>query len=372
MSYSCKILLDSVSETGKRITTMEITFPRCVLAEAETHRVLRGWDGNVEELVLHNVGINVDENLSRNSASSRAIPISKMVQRVRENPFIPEKWGKPVKGMGAKEYYEAGSPEGMKLTRMWNAARGAAIIFVEDHMNIGNKEDLNRLLEPFMWHTAIITATEWDNFFKLRTNSAADWKIRKIADLMYDAYHAFDHLNANWKDDREVIEPITSSEWTATRPQKLEVGEWHCPLVYVEDDELIDKYWFEKTNLEKGNMHEFRLKAKKKISVARCARVSYLTHDGKRDIEKDLELFERLRTSRHWSPFEHVATPYYKDYGQQSMTARTGIVKDEDESAGVSKWSDAQYINYRSGNFIGWKQFRKEFADENCTNFRKE
>lgn len=105
MSYSCKILLDSISPTGKRLTTFEATFPRCVLAEAETHRVLRGFGGNVEELIIHNLGINVDENLSRNSASSRAIPINKMLQRVQEDPFIPEQWGKPVTGMGAKEYW---------------------------------------------------------------------------------------------------------------------------------------------------------------------------------------------------------------------------------------------------------------------------
>lgn len=78
MGYNCKILLDSISETGKRLTTFEVTFPRCVLAEAETHRVFSGYDGNVDELVIHNIGINVDKNLSRNSASSRAIPINKM------------------------------------------------------------------------------------------------------------------------------------------------------------------------------------------------------------------------------------------------------------------------------------------------------
>jgi hypothetical protein len=352
MSYECKILLDSISETGKRLTTFQITFPRCVLAEAETHRVLRGWGGNVEELIINNLGINVDENLSRNSASSRAIPISKMVQMVRETPFIPEKWGKPVKGMGAKEYWEAGSTQDMDLTRAWDNLRNEAINFAVLNADIGNKEDLNRALEPFMWHTAIITATEFSNFFKLRTNPAADWKIRRIADLMYEAYHNNYYYNNRFDQCDKVH----------AHQQKLKVGEWHCPLVSEEDDELIFEYGRNNNYILKPELYDadkaFIQKIKKEISVARCARVSYLTHDGKRDIEKDLELFERLRTSGHWSPFEHVATPYF-DLKTVQYGWCNGFVVDNKG-------------NMQSGNFIGWKQYRKEFQDENCTSFRKE
>jgi hypothetical protein len=317
MSYSCKILLDSVSETGKRLTTMEITFPRCVLAEAETHRVFSGWDGNVEELIIHNLGINVDKNLSRNSASSRAIPINKMLDKVRTDPFIPEKWGKPVKGMGAKEYWPTDSQEHEILTAAWTNQLKTTISTVSFYEDIGNKEDLNRLLEPWLYHTAIITATEWDNFFKLRTDSAADWKIKKIADLMYSAYHN-----------------------PQVQPTLLRYNEWHCPLVTKEDEVLIDDYIVENLGHE-SIIDSTNLEIKKKISVARCARISYLTHDGKRDIAKDLELFERLRTSGHNSPVEHIATPMNNNV----------------------QWS---------GNFQGWKQWRKEFPNENCTYFRKE
>lgn len=374
MSYQCKILQDSISETGKRLTTMEITFPRCVLAEAETHRVFRGFGGNVEELIIKNLGINVDENLSRNSASSRAIPISKMVKMVRENPFIPEQWGKPVKGMGAKEYYEAGSPEDMKLTSEWDRMRQLAIDFAIINADIGNKEDLNRMLEPFMWHTAIITATEFDNFFKLRTNEAADWKIRKIADLMYEAYHCFDGANSltdlvekgvvSGRTDMKEIRVDNKNNWSAVIPIKLKVGEWHCPLVTSTNDHtLIEEYMYKEDIALlykiKGYDHDQAMTdIEKKISVARCARVSYLTHDGKRDVEKDLELFERLRTSGHWSPFEHVATPYFNVTNHESLVE--GITWEEPRE------------NLRSGNFIGWKQYRKEFIDENCISFRKE
>lgn len=360
--YNCKILLDSISETGKRITTFEITFPRCVLAEAETHRVFYGFDSNIEEIVYHNVGINVDKNLSRNSASSRAIPINKMIQRVKDDPFIPEKWGKPVAGMGAKEYWPLDSIEHLNLTMAWKFAMRNAIEQVEACISFGNKEELNRLLEPFMYHTTLITATEFDNFFKLRTNSAADWKIRRIADLMYEAYHAFDEI--------AIMPPFNSIKdegWIATRPQNLKIGEWHCPLVYEEDDEQIAKQVAKELgsyNTSNENLATY-IEIKKKISVARCARVSYLTHDGKRDIEKDLELFERLRTSGHWSPFEHVATPYWITDGTATGYRESLRVNNLQDSVSDTKG------NLRSGNFIGWRQMRYEFPDQNCTFFRK-
>lgn len=372
--YECKILLDSISETNKRITTFQITFPRCVLAEAETHRVLRGWGGNIEEFIIKDLGINVDENLSRNSASSRAIPIEKMVQRVKNDPFIPMQWGKPVAGMGAKEYWRAGSDEDMQLTRETADLMHEVFAFIERNKLIANKEDLNRYLEPFLYHTAIITATEWNNFFKLRTAEGADWKIRKIASLMYDAYHAFDnvHLEAR-SDDGLKIEYITDNEWSAIRPQKLKVGEWHCPLVSKEDGILIEEYIF--NNIEKIK-NEHRLEAKsiqgemfykkaalislrKKISVARCARISYLTHDGKRDISKDLELFKKLKTSGHYSPFEHVCTPSFTN--GESIRDSFLLYKILD-SAG----------NIRNANLWGWKQMRQDLPSENCINFKKE
>lgn len=347
MSYKCKILLDSISPTNKRITTFEITFPRCVLAEAETHRVLRGFGGNVEELIINNLGINIDENLSRNSASSIAIPINRMLQRVIEDPFIPKKWGMPISGMGEKEYYDIDSLMHLELTKACIEQLEKTIEFVTKYKDDANKEDLNRYLEPFMWHTAILTATEWDNFFKLRTNYGADWKIKKIADLMYIAYtkDVPTELQKEWtyadgmsmSFNKFISGAIPEISYVA-KTQKLNIGEWHCPLVYEEDDNLIHSYFNEYEDSDLA-----LIEVKKKISVARCARVSYLTHDGKRDIEKDLELFEKLRTSGHWSPFEHVATP-----------------------------SPLNDKNERSGNFRGWCQFRKEFVDENCTNFRKE
>lgn len=313
MGYKAKILLDSVSETNKRITTFEISFPRCVLAEWNTHRAF-----------------------SRNSASSRAIPIEKMLQKVKDDPFIPEKWGKPARGMGAKEYWPLDSPEHAALTLACREELKQTVEYVEAYKHLANKEDLNRYLEPFLFHTVINTATEYDQFFKLRTNDAADWKIKKIADMMYDLYHEAGETIEKYKNFsnlKQIHNPHTV--------QFLKTGEWHTPLVYEEDIKPVRDYTDYYSNRDDVAVTE----ALKKISVARCARVSFLTHDNKRDIEKDLELYERLKTSGHNSPFEHIATPSFR--------------------AGYTNF------NYRNGNFVGWRQARQDLQDENCTSFRK-
>ena len=359
MGFFARVILDSISETGKRITTFEVTFPRIVLAEFNTHRMF-----------------------SRNSASSRAIPVSKQLERIRTNPFIPERFPKAQKGMQPSGYYEQGSSDYELAKNVWLCARDAAIhhaklligdepamledsgsdfvsdkeIFLHTHKQIAN-----RLLEPFMWHTVIVTATEFDNFFKLRTHPDAQAEIKTIADLMYEAYTAFDLDTSPCFDNQDPdINSISGPNWETIRPQKLKDNEWHLPLVHKEDRKLIEDLWYSAsgdsfkwiTNLVGLGKNVF-IEIPKMISVARCARVSYLTHDGKRDIVKDLELFERLKTSGHWSPFEHVATPYFK--AEKIYIFQPDMVN----------------VDLQSGNFFGWKQYRKEFQDENCTRFRK-
>jgi hypothetical protein len=128
-----------------------------------------------------------------------------------------------------------------------------------------HKQELNRLLEPFLWHTVIVTATEWENFFELRCAANAQPEIRHAARLM-----------------REAIQ--------ASLPSPLAGGQWHTPLLQPDERDLDPE-------------------TRKRVSAARCARVSYLTHAGQREIAKDLELYARLRSDQHLSPFEHVATP---------------------------------------------------------------
>jgi len=239
--YNARVLADSVSTHGVRLTTLEVRFPRFVLSEVNTHRVL-----------------------SRNSASSRAVPTNKMIERVLTDPAMPIEWGVNKAGMSASEALTPEQAEAAKAE--WLRARDSAVEHVRalQKFNV-HKQVINRILEPFMWHTAIITATEWENFFNLRCAPAAQPEIRAAALAM-----------------REAL--------TTSSPHLVEAGSWHLPL--IQDDER---------NLD--------IETLQRVSAARCARVSYLTHDGSRSIDKDIELCERLLWERHLSPFEHVAMP---------------------------------------------------------------
>lgn len=241
MAYSARVLLDSVGPNGVRLTTLEVTFPRFVLAEFNTHR-----------------------SFSRNSASSRAVPTTKLIERVERDPAVPLEWGLNKSGMSATDVL---SDEAAKAaTRAWLDARDDAVANARKLLDLKvHKQELNRLLEPFLWHTVIVTATEWKNFFELRCAPNAQPEIRAAALRM-----------------REAID--------ASRPRPVGDGEWHTPL--LQEDEAV-----------------LGVEVRKQISAARCARVSYLTHEGAREIAKDLELYERLKSDRHLSPFEHVATP---------------------------------------------------------------
>ena len=224
---------------------------------------------------------------SRNSASSRAIPTKKLIERVLESPAMPVEWGVNKAGMSANEILAEERAELAK--EEWLRARDSAVQHVRtlQEFNV-HKQVINRVLEPYMWHTVIVTATEWDNFFNLRLAANAQPEIRVAARLMFDAKGNSD-------------------------PLPIERGAWHLPLVQ-EDERTLP------------------IEVLKKVSAARCARVSYLTHDGKRDIEKDIELCQRLLSDRHMSPFEHVATPA----------------------------PDTAF----HANFRGWVQMRKELEDQ--------
>lgn len=285
MGYSAKILADSLSPDGVRLTTFEVTFPRFILAEVNTHRVL-----------------------SRNSASSRAIPVKKSIKAVREDPFVPESFVRNKAGMSGDSDLQEWKGEVARLT--WHGAKWAAIgaATILEKLEL-HKALANRILEPFKWHTAIITATEWENFFALRTDKNAQPEFRKIAIQM-----------------QELLDTCV--------PIELKYGEWHLPLVDRYNDITIypsDLTGPVKIDWDLG----------KKLSVGRCARVSYLTHDGKRDLDKDIELHDRLMGNGHLSPFEHVAMPL--------------PLKNPRSRKNRYNWS---------GNFFGWHQYRKDIPHE--------
>lgn len=278
MTYEAKIIKDSINRVGNRLTTFELTYPRFVHAELMTHRMF-----------------------SRNSASSRAIPIERMIERIQSNPAMPLFWGKNQKGMQAAEELQNG--DRLLAQSVWLEARRHALEHAKQLLEIGaHKQIVNRVLEPWMFITTIVTATEFTNFFYLRDSEFAQPEIAWVA--------------------REMKKLYADNEPTELRP-----GEWHLPYVEIKDSShplYVEPYedariWPDGSYLAK-------------ISTARCARVSYLTHDGRRDLREDERLHDQLRTSGHWSPFEHPAMALNK--------------------------------SARNGNFIGFVQYRKQWAGE--------
>jgi hypothetical protein len=298
MAYSAKILADSRGPSGHRVTSVEVTLPRIVLAELNTHRVF-----------------------SRNSASSRAIPIEKMVLRTQEDPFIPERFPKNGPGMQPAGYMEGLEHE--LAQEFWLVGRDSAIEAVEKMKKHGvHKQITNRLLEPFLWHTVIITATEWDNWDGLRRDKNAQAEIRRPANDIFAL--------------RE-----------SSQPEDLDYGQWHLPLVPDKDLLRMEKYTDEEIA---------------RLSCARCGRVSYLTHDGKRDIAKDFEMADNLQKPGHMSPFEHAARPMFES--ELKMFTRPGIRVINHAKVGKMLVEDADHPTYFCGNVQGFIQYRKLIPGE--------
>lgn len=265
-----KVIADSESETGHRLTTMEVQCHRFVLAEFNTHR-----------------------KFSRNSASSRAIPVAKQIERLENNAAYPLQWASEQKGMqGGDEIPLSHIPQAVYL---WEEARDNAIDAAEQLVSLGvHKSIVNRLLEPFMWHKIIVSSTEWENFFSQRCSPLAQPEIRAVAEHMQMALHN-------------------------SVPQQLTNEMWHTPYFDWDGMDIYDLADWCDINLDGFPTASNVLRSQalrfyaRWVSAARCARVSYLTHDGQRDIEKDIALYKRLVEARpaHWSPLEHVATPRF-------------------------------------------------------------
>lgn len=368
---SAKIVAHSKHvDYNNTIATMEVTFPRFILAELNTHRMM-----------------------SRNSASSRAIPYKKMIKSVLTNPFIPIAWQKDHSGMQGTEYFSkterfsvdtfkhaltnifdsdeelvtmytdilAGSTSiSRTLDEWWLLARDKAI---EASLLLAcfgiTKQLCNRLLEPFMWHTVLITATEWENFFYLRCpkytmliTANGEERGKEVYRSKKDLLKAeeISDLGINWfkmnTGQAEIhMMALAEAMWDAYNesvPKELKAGEWHIPFM----DGLNAKGAY----LWGKNVSEFV-----KVSTAMCARVSYTVvgEEGKEpNYENDIKLHDRLAESGHWSPFEHCARAM--DFTEYNT------IHEGNELVGDG-WS---------GNFRGFIQYRKTFKNENVTNER--
>lgn len=247
-----EVVLDTVWN-GKRITTLQLRLPRFILAQLNTHRAF-----------------------SRSTASSRAIPTGKLLEMVKNDAVQPVYWGKNQAGMQASEEVDAETKE--KALQEWRLAALSASKTAEKLLELGlHKQIANRILEPFMWAETIVTATEWDNFFKLRLHEDSQPEIQELARCMKEAM--------------DNSEPVKS---------KI-----HLP--YITLDEMED-YVQGSIATDSESLNECLYQYFVPVSAARCARVSYLNHDQSNPvIEKDLATAEKLISASHHSPFEHQA-----------------------------------------------------------------
>lgn len=269
-----------------------------------------------------------------------------MLERCQTNPFQPIRWMKDHPGMQGKDYftpedtytgeYQVIGAEPFNTIKQieisWLRARDAAIKEAKHLSELGvTKQFVNRLLEPFMWHTVIATGTDWENFFSLRAHEAAEIHIQDLAHKMLEAYNA-------------------------GTPKQLQPGEWHIP--FGDQIEVARIPGFNDTHYV-GWLEE----QKTKIATARCARISYNTFEGKDDYEADIKLHDRLASSGHWSPFEHCAKAMSDDEFKYYL-GNTSFIRESDTKSRISRergWC---------GNFRGFIQYRKLFNQENRTDAR--
>lgn len=257
----------------ENLWTFELTYPRYIHSEFMTHRVF-----------------------SRNASSSRAIPVKRMIEQVRENTVIPPKVFMNQKGMVGETEADPFTTTAFHV--LWEEAAENACKTAEMMERLGiHKQHVNRILEPFQFIKVIVTATDWCNFFTLRLAPDAQPEIRELASAIYDEMNRYHNKNVG----------------------VLELDKEHIvvSLPYITDEDIKE--------IGKEEYHLLM-----KISAARCARVSYNNHDGsKPDIEKDLKLYGHLYNSKHMSPMEHAC------------------IRDKDyrKNANLNGWKSLRYLN---------------------------
>lgn len=309
-----RVVADSISPQGKRITTFELEYPRIIHSELMTHRLF-----------------------SRNAMSSRAIPIKKMIEQVYHNPAMPVKFGKNQPGMqdagehtNALMYEFAGKTYVNSAEMAWRAAGQTACIFAEAFADAGyHKQIANRLLEPFQRMKTVLTATDFENFWWLRVDKDADPTIFALAEAMKKAFDESD-------------------------PELLYPGQWHTPYVdhLVTVGEQASEDTFEYCVLDENNKPVIlTLEEAKAISASCCAQVSYRVLNNTKD--KALDIYGKLLSGNkvHASPFEHQATPLVHascdELENGSFTWEDGVTHVDRNGM------------FWSGNFRGWSQHRQ-------------
>lgn len=282
----CRVVADSVSHNDVRLITAELRYPRFIHSELMTHRVF-----------------------SRNASSSRAIPVEKMLDVVEKDPATPVHWGRNQKGMQAHE--ELTDHEQRIARLQWRGASREAAAQARLLHNLGlHKQIVNRITEPFHFINVLVTATEWNNWHKLRAHPDAQPEIHELALTMEEAFFR-------------------------SSPEYRDQGDWHLPYV---------------SSIEKMKLG---IDTALKCSTARCARVSYTTFDMKEPtVENDLRLYEQLIVSepQHASPAEHQAKPLSLEDDVNELFPYTWEPGITHIDRNKQHWS---------GNFRGWVQHRQ-------------
>lgn len=298
-TISAKTILRSqnASAPSKVLSTLLLRYPRFIHAEFMTHRCM-----------------------SRNAASSRAIPVKKIIDDILSDTAMPIHWGAAQKGMQADQECDASVrlvvPGGVSRERAWLWARDEAIRIARAFEAAGyHKQVINRLLEPFMHITVLVSSTEWDNFLELRDHKDAEPHIQMLA-----------------REIRKCLEDESTV-------QTLEPGQWHLPFISEwEKSEVVKEATGTTWQEPWGDAERLALV---KLAVARCASTSYKTTDGfDMTLERAEAIYDKLHTKPfHASPFEHVA----------QADDRGGNVQ-------ISEWDHP----WEHGNFVGFRQLRRQ------------
>ena len=281
-----EIVADSINSQGDRLTSMVLTYPRIIHAEMMTHRMF-----------------------SRNASSSRAVPIQKMIEAVKNNTFCPFKFQKAHKGMQGSEYFTGQDKE--DCIKLWLESAELALQQAEKMKEKGiTKQIINRILEPYQYYTVLITGSKegWDNFFELRNpvyeTEIGVFKSKRDALISYAEGGVMANLpttDLEWlqinKGQAEIhIMDLSEKIYDAIQestPKQLEENQWHIPF----RDKINELY----PNLT--------LEDKIKVSVGMAANTSYtVVGDGSIiTLEKATRIHNKCKDLSHSSVFEHCA-----------------------------------------------------------------
>lgn len=372
---TANIIADSIDKKSNRITSYILNVPQIIVKELLRHRMF-----------------------SFSSSSMRAIPFNKVLADIRENMFVPIDFQSHHSGMQGSEYLIGEDAESAK--KQWVESGLKACEEAEKLYRLGvTKQLCSRIIEPYGYAKILVTATEWENFFKLRCpkyeyylesygeepeireyfrsrkDMIAKWGDAYVKDLYQTRPRRCvkEFKEEHWRDcnasQAEIhIQALAESMWNSmneSKPNELKAGEWHIP--FGDQIEGI-KYSFKDTSDCDWTLKYNRVldgdSLAITVSTARCARLSYMTFDGEIDYEKDIKLHDQLLKDRHMSPFEHCARAMSDDEynslfkGKLIVESNSNIFTIEGayhEPVGSFGWCN---------NFRGWIQYRYLIENE--------